>query len=710
MFSIFKKKKKIKKEGPRISQDYLNFLADKAKQKEPTNKHEKFFKYAETLKLPVPKSMEAKLKEDIVFSTMNASPEGVFSGAILALMFVFMFAFFFSFLINDLTLMAIMFLLPLGAFYYFYSYPKFRAQVLKVQTGDEAIRIILYMVIYLKLHPNFEGAVNFAAAHSKGPLSKDIKKAMWDIQVGKYRTVEQGLSAYMQKWVIWNEDFVRSISLLYGVMSEPSEEGRERILRKSLDYLLTNTHRKMKVYVENISGPINILHVMGLLMPVMGLIMFPMISMFLHQSVNSAAMVVGYVFILPLVLYFFINRILLKRPSAFMVPDISKHPDLSPPNMYTLKSGGKKVFIPIFPLALIIGFFIMFYGLFHFIDLYGKLSMLSPSLKEGILMEEADMSIRNVLSTFSITFGFGIMFYLYFHLRSFQRIKIRNDIKNIEGEFQIGLFALGNYLSEGYPIEKAILKTLEEYEKLGMQKRAMFNFFTKLLYNIKNFSMTFKRAMFDEKYGIILYFPSALIEEVMRTLADASERSSVLLGNIAKTIGTYLEDLSIIEAKIRELLEDVRAGIKMQAGFVVPLVCAITGSLGIFMINMLKMLACQLEQIEKNLGLGLMGGGGEGFGATGLINELVGDFTRVMPMTVLQAVVGIYTIEAVALFAFLLNGIENGFDPVSRDYLIAKMILQAIILYAVVSILAMIMFHGVIMSIIESTGGEFVCT
>ena len=64
----------------------------------------------------------------------------------------------------------------------------------------------------------------------------------------------------------------------------------------------------------------------------------------------------------------------------------------------------------------------------------------------------------------------------------------------------------------------------------------------------------------------------------------------------------------------------------------------------------------------------------------------------------------------IALFALLLNGIENGFDNVSRDYIIAKMILQAIILYAAITVISMIMFHGIIMSVIESTGGEFVCT
>jgi len=704
MFNVFRKKVKKEEKKPLISKEYLEFLAEEQRTKEPKSKFEKLCKYAETLRLPCPKSIRPKLQEDLIFGCINATPEGVFSAAVLSLIVVFMFSILFSLLTNDLTLIVIMLLLPLGAFYYIYTYPKFQSQVLKVQTGDEAIKIILYMVIYLKLHPSFEGAVNFAAEHAKGPISKDIKKAMWDLQVGKYKTVEEALSAYMQKWVVWNEDFVRSISLLYGVMTEPSEEGRERILRKSLDFLLTNTYRKMKVYVENITGPINILHIMGLLLPVMGLIMFPMISMFLHESINPFALVIGYIAILPVVLYFFMNRILLKRPSAFMVPDISKHPDLPPPNMYMIKTAnGKKTFIPILPLALIVGFLIMSYGIFHFIDLYGRLSIVTKPLQQDILMEEAELSIKNLASTFSISAGFGIMFFLYFYLRSFQRIKIRNNIKNIESEFQIGLFSLGNYLSEGFPIEKAIIKTLEEYEKLGMQKRPTFDFFTKLLYNIKNFSMTFKRAMFDKKYGIIVYFPSVLIDEVMRILADASEKSSVLLGNIAKTIGTYLEDLSKIEAKIRELLEDVRAGIKMQAGFVVPLVCAITGSLGMFMINMLKMLAEQLAQIEKNLGIGLLGG--EGLGATNLLNDLVGDFTKVMPMTVLQAVVGIYTVEAVVLFTLLLNGIENGFDKVSRDHLISQMLLRAIIIYSATSILSVILFHNVIQNIVATAGG-----
>ncbi|MDI6825835.1 MAG: hypothetical protein QMD36_01410 [Candidatus Aenigmarchaeota archaeon] len=690
-----------------LSKEYLNLLVQEQRKQPIKTRYERLCKFAEKLRIRPPKDLETKLQEDIIFSSMNITPTGVFSASILSILTLGVLSLVFSLFINDLTIISILFVIPLGAFFYIISYPKFRSQVLKVQTGDEAIKIILYIVIYLKLHPSFEGAINFAAEHTQGPISSDIKKAMWDVQVGKYKTIEEALAFYMPKWGIWNEDFVRSLSLLHGVLIEPSEEGREKILRKSLEFLLTNTHRKMRSYVEDISGSINILHIMGMLLPVIGLIMFPMMSMFLHQSVNPFYIAIGYTIILPIMILFFMNRILLKRPSAFIFPDISKHPELPPPGTFSVRLGKKHYYIPILPLVLIIGVMIMLYGILHFIELYTKLSLVSKAFQVDILKKEAEMSLTNLFATFSITGGLGIMIFLYFYLRSFQRIHIRNNIKNIENDLQVGLFALGNYLSEGYPIEKSIEKSLDECKKLGMQKRPTFHFFSRLLYNIKNFGMTFKSALFHEKTGVVRYFPSILINEIMRILSDASERSSTLLGKISKTIGSYLEDLSKIEAKIKELLEEVRAGIKIQSSFVIPLVCAMVGSLGIFLLNMLKLLSCQLAQIEKNLGLGILGETSMGVGS--LLNDLVGDFTKVMPMTLLQAIVGIYTFEIVALFAMLLNGIENGFDDVSRDHLISSSVLKALVVYAAVTIFALILFQGIIVSIVETAGGGFAC-
>ena len=57
----------------------------------------------------------------------------------------------------------------------------------------------------------------------------------------------------------------------------------------------------------------------------------------------------------------------------------------------------------------------------------------------------------------------------------------------------------------------------------------------------------------------------------------------------------------------------------------------------------------------------------------------------------------------------LLNGIENGFDDVSRDHLISKSTIMALIVYVVVTIFALILFQGIIVSIVATAGGGFSC-
>lgn len=686
-------RKKLKEKKGYFSKEYLDFLLAEQKAREPQSFYEKFCKIGEKLKIKPPKGLEEKLKTDIAFSSVIASPEGVFSSSILALILSFLVFTLFSLVIQDFITLIFLSILPFVIFWYILTYPSFLSQVIRIQAGDESIKIILYMVIYLKLNPTFEGAINFVTTHISGPITNDMKKAIWDLQVGKYTTVEEALSQYMPKWAIWNEDFVRSLNLLYGTLREATEERREATLRKALSYILESTHERMKLYVEEISSPLMLIHLFGIMLPALGIVMFPMVAIFLHQQVNVFQLILGYTVLLPLLNLFFIYRILKKRPGAFISPDISRHPELPREEFFVLKFGKTNLYIPIIFFSLLIGLLIMLYGILHFVDLYTSLSVAIETAKETILKKEAEMSLENLLSTFSITAGFAAMVISYFYFRSFQRIKIRNQIKNIEDEFRTGLVTLGNFLSEGMPIEVAINKSLEEYQKLGMQKRAIHSFLTKLLINIRNFGMTFRKALFDEKTGILRYYPSRLIEDIMKVLSDASEKSTILLGVIARTIANYLDNVHSIELKIRELLENTRSAIRIQASFVVPLICGIIGSLTIFIINVLRILADKLAEIEKSLGLGVLTGG-ENF-----MNILIGNFRELIPLTVLQAAIGIYTVETVALLAMLLSGIENGFDKTARDYTIGKTLITAILIYGMVSFFGLLLFYSLGVSI-----------
>ncbi|MFH8108255.1 MAG: hypothetical protein QXY24_00705, partial [Candidatus Aenigmatarchaeota archaeon] len=222
---IFFPKNKIEDQRKGISREYLEFLLQEQRSREPKSWYEKLCRFAENLRIKPPKSMEEKFKFDIVFSSLNVSPTGVLSATILVFLISTIFFLPLILFVGDASTTIFILLLPLALAWYIFTYPSFQASVTKVQAGDEAIKIILYMAIYLKLNPSLEGAVNFAIQHSKGPITEDIKKAMWDLHIGKYRTVEEALGQYTQKWVWWNEDFVRALSLIYGVLIEPTEKG-----------------------------------------------------------------------------------------------------------------------------------------------------------------------------------------------------------------------------------------------------------------------------------------------------------------------------------------------------------------------------------------------------------------------------------------------------------------------------------------------------
>jgi hypothetical protein len=679
------------------SKDYINFLLEEAKSREKTTFFEKFCSFAEILGLEPPANLKENMNKAIAFSSLNVTAKGVFSAAVITFLVLSLFSTALVFFLKNTSLLLILFVIPVTGFLYVYRYPYFLSQVQKIQTGDEAIKIILYMIIYLKLNPTFEGAVLYASAHTKGPLSNDIKKAIWDTQTGKYRSIEEALSFYIPKWVVWNEDFVRALSLIHGVLIEPSEQGRDEILKKSLEFMLENTREKMKSYVEDITASINILHILGILLPVMTLIMAPLVSMFLSDMVNPFIIGFAYIVILPTILYFLINRILLKRPSAFIVPDISNHPDVPPKGKFYIKIGKSKIAVSILLVSILVSLIIMSYGILHFANLYNQLNQASQDMKEEILKGEASITLENILSSLSISIGLGTGIFLYFYLSSFQKIKVRNDIKNIESDFQIGLYSLGNYLSEGYPIEKSVEKSIDEYEKLGMTKKPIYEMFTRILQNMRQYGMTFKRSIFDKTHGVIKYFPSVLIEEIMSILSSASERSSQLLGKVSKTIGNYIENLNIVESKIKELLEDVRSGIRVQATFVIPLVCAIVASLGIFILNMMVTISCELQKIEKSFGFSIFEG------SDSFLTSMIGSFSRMMPMTVLQVIIGVYTIEVVIIMSFLLNGIENGFDEVSKDYITSHNLSRSMIIYIATFLISLLVFNYMIVSMQSST-------
>ncbi len=695
--------------------EYKKFLEQKVLEEQRYIWYEKLCKKIK-LKLTPPKFLKDYLRENIELSRLHVTPEEVFSTSLLVSGISFLIVFvvhILSMFVMERSPLYLFYIFPPMILWFLLTFPEFYAQVLKIKAQDEATQIILLLSVYLRFSPNFENAAGFAAMYSNGPISKDLRKIMWDVESGKYINIGNAIKSHSILWAKWDPDFVRSLNILFNSLSKTDEREREKIITDALQRILNATHVKMKLYTEKLTPRILMLHTMGILLPIMGLIMFPMISIFMNDRIDPMAIAIGYIVILPVIIYTQARRILSTKPGAYSMPNISLHPDVPPKGYFYIKVEDVRLKVPVVPIAVIVSLLILIPGIIHFTRLGFELHGLNAKQKEPILYREAEIfrphcigeyiahgyfkdetckpGLNNFIATYSITLGVAAFAIIYFLGNSFQKIKIMKYVQELEDDFRTGLFILSNHLSNGIPIESAVEKVIEEYRSIGVTKSPMLDFFVKIDDLIKRNRMTFKTAVFGE-HGVLRYFPSVIVRETMKIVYQSVKKGPIIAGKIARSIVKYMENVKDVMIKIRETLEEVRTSLKMQASMITPAICAVVATMGTFMIHILRVLGAKLDEIGKTLNVQLFEEGG----TEGLMKMIGINFTKIMPFTVFQIILGVYMIEVVILMSYLLNGIENGFDDVTMNYTIGKTLTTAIIIYSLVSLISLFVFGELI--------------
>ncbi|MBI5061851.1 MAG: hypothetical protein HZB67_06100 [Candidatus Aenigmarchaeota archaeon] len=106
---------------------------------------------------------------------------------------------------------------------YMYRYPFHLKKRYEMEVGNDMVSMVMYMAIYLRNMPNMENAVDFASKNLSGPLGFELRKLMWDVQVGNYLTINEALMNYASKWAM-NKELVEAIELM--ISSLDQVEGR----------------------------------------------------------------------------------------------------------------------------------------------------------------------------------------------------------------------------------------------------------------------------------------------------------------------------------------------------------------------------------------------------------------------------------------------------------------------------------------------------
>ena len=644
------------------SKEYETFQEEEEKHTEKSI-YEKLCNFSRKLVEIEPSDEKRKdMQRAINFAHLEITPEGAYSFALLSGMGLAILSLILLVIgISGMVFTAFLMFLSIVAIYLLVEFPESQARLFRVKASNEIILAVIYIVIYMRFTPNLEGAIRFAAKHLEGPLSLDFKKLLWDVETRNYNSMDAALVDYMEKWKD-NESFVETFEIIKNSM-EQAEEKRRSMLDEAVNTMMTGSRKRMEQYSNKLELPIMVIHALGIMLPIMVLVMFPMIILLMKESVKPAFLVIGYNIILPIVIYLVSKRTLEYRPVGFSSRDISDHPEYTEHGKISLWGKDRKIW----PVSVIISTVIILLGFF-----------IMGSAGEGMFAQLSTSLI--------ITWGIALGPVSYFFMDLKDKEGIRERLETLESEFSETLFSLGNRLSLGKPIEGAMKDAAKKNEELEIS-----NLFKKTLRNIEDGGMSLKNALFDKDFGSAWEYPSNLIHSVLKVIIRSADKDIEIASLTSISISKYIKRMKSVEDDLKDSLSSETTSMEFLGSFLGPLIAGISVTMAAIMMSIFQEMGAQLENIQAADGTA----GVAGMGLDGLMIGGWGSMQEVFPISWFQIVVGIYVIQVSYLLSMLSSGVENGpNDKVAKRKTAAVIILIGILVYSFSMLLTWQIFGG----------------
>jgi len=615
------------------------------------------------IKLKLKPSDTEKLLPSLEMAHVNATPQGVYAFAALMTIIGVMIPFVVGLLLGSFLIIITGMLVGVSMFFIIPTIPKRMFLAWRAKASDQIVLAVLYMIIYMEHTPNLELSTWFAAKHLPPPLSLDFIKVLWDVETKKYSNITAALEDYIETWRGWDDSFIDSLHVLETALFAETKSERLKTLEKAEEIILDGTYDKMLSYAHNLQSPIQTLHMLGTVLPVMGLVMLPMVSAFMGADVKWWYIAILYNILLPLSVYALSKSVLMVRPAGANPADVYMH--LS-----------QKYMKPRIPPA--------------FIGFAVTAGIAAPALAYFLLEQPkgaAAFQTMPLLFSTLLTTALGLGFAAYYFYKINHLIKIKKKIVLIESEFAAAIFQLGNKISQGIPVEAAFSAVIE-----AMPKAEVTDFFRIIDHNIRDVGMNLKDAIFDEKQGALSFYPSAIIKSVMNTVVEAAKKSPEITASSLITISKYLTNAHRVNERLQDLLADTTSSMSSQIKMFAPVISGIVVGLSALTTSILSNLGDKLRGFEA-------GSEVPGFG-TGLLQ--IFQIDNMLPAYQFQLIVGLYLVQIVIVMSFLLNGIVNGPDKIEQDSMMYKNLAFATIFYVGITIATTLLFSSLTAGIAEA--------
>ncbi len=516
--------------------------------------------------------------------------------------------------------------LAVYATYLVQSFPISEARTEQVRSLTYVPEILGYMIMSMKLSPNLEKAIEFAAEHGRGKISQDFSDVLWEVQIGMHSSVSEGLDKLAYRWGKFSEEFKKALMRIRASVIEPTEAKRFLLLDKTMDEVLESIKLKMEQYARDLSQPSVMLFYLGVLLPLILIIILPVGSSFSGAPLaNPIILALIYNIGLPLFTFWFAQtQIISKKPPTIEPPLVPRqHPGIPP--KYKARLGGAMVDIRILTVAVLIvgtltSFFVSTQGIppkFLFTEDDDLLQILPADKQRDVVLEkdglsndhfnvpdgslyteltsrgldteiaseevlkqekiyftkpQNDVAPYNMVFGLLLTFAFALFVFIYFDTIYQRQAQLK--VIAMEKEFKDSLYILASRMGENKPVEEAFkhaVNFLPDYK--------ISEVFSKILDNISLLAMPIDKAVFDADYGALRDVPSSVIRSSMKLLIDSVSLGVNVAARSMISLSIQLSNQEKVNDNLKVLVSDITSTMKIMSLFIAPIVLGLTTSL-----------------------------------------------------------------------------------------------------------------------------------
>lgn len=630
----------------------------------------------------------------------------------------------------------------LGLWWYMQQYP-FGAVLAEQRKALSYVpELVGYLVMSMKLSPNLEKASEFAADHGRGKIADDFKKLLWNLELGVYNNLSEGLDEIAYTWGKYSKEFKRAIMRIRASVLENSDSKRDAILDKTMEDLLGAIREKMESYARELKQPSIVLFYIGVLLPIILIIILPIGSAFTNAPFATApGLITIYNIIIPLLAFVYARQIIKNRPPTYEVPEIPEdYPGLPEKGKIKLRNGQVSIKAVILIIVVFGGAFSWFLHTDGFppktlLSAFGGEEMepfIAPDrleervvernfgdpdyfktngpyyqwlkkvnprwgekrIEQELVFERKKFFIKpgNDITPYNLIFGIlltaSACIFVWFYFNNIYKRKVQKKIMEIESEFKDSLYIIASRLGENKPLEDAIKHARDFLPNYLISDRV----FGRTLDNIHLLGMPIDSAVFDPRFGSLVNIPSNSLKVGMRLVIDSVRLGVNIAARTLVSLSLQLSNQEKVAKMLKNLIVDLTQMMRTMAIFITPIVLGITTALYMVVIRTLIRISTSrtmmgLEQSAESAESTAFGGFAAGnWAKPEAVLSMVGPEVFVL-------IIALYVAQIVFIVIYFTTKIEEDNELLMKLYL-AKYLPLAIIMFTLSVMLSNILLNS----------------